>query len=135
MAERYRREIEEILENVNESPPAETGAKRGTARRQRSADTPPMPGRQRRAGFDYTPGRVAFTGIALLALALVLTLFGVGFTAPLVWIGIGLLILAYVLFFTKPRRTMERRWRGQSIEDPPQPGPLQRLRRWLTRGK
>ena len=113
MAERYQREIEEILENVNEEPPSDVGTKRGATRqREPRQEVSATPERPSRLGFEYTPGRMLLTGVLLIVLAGVLAVVGIGFAAPLVWVGIGLFILAYVMFFTKPRRTMERRWRG-----------------------
>ena len=74
-------------------------------------------------------------GIALLLAAFAMLLMGLTtFAAPIAWVGIAAFISAYVLFFTKPRRVVERRWRGQSIEDVPDPGPLARFWRWVSRG-
>lgn len=134
MAQRYQREIEEILEKANESQPNEGGTKRATSRSKE-----PQPKKPRRASpafssFHFSPSRLLVAGVALLFIALILNATGTGFAAVAAWVGIGLLVAAYISFFTRPRRGTERRWRGEIIEDQPEEGPLQRLWRWLTRG-
>ena len=49
------------------------------------------------------------------------------------WIGLIAIVAAYFAFFTKPRRPMEKRWRGESIEDPPSDTAATRLWRWISR--
>ena len=71
--------------------------------------------------------KLFLTAAATIALAVTT------FATPIAWVGIVAFIGAYVLYFTKPRRTVERRWRGQSIEDVPEPGPLGRFWRWVSR--
>jgi hypothetical protein len=132
MAQRYQREIEEILEKVNEDHPPEGSTKRTASRKKE-----PLPRKPRRdsplfGSFNFSPTRLLVGGVVLLFLALVLN--GTALAAPAAWLGIGLLVGAYIMFFTKPRRPVERRWRGQSIDDEPEEGPFQRLWRWLTRG-
>ena len=135
MAQRYQREIEEILGEVNDEGAHEAGSKR-TARSR--AESRPRPGDRVRMSpsvrFQFSPGWLLTAGVALLIGALLLTMFGVSFAAPVAWLGVGLFVLAYVLFFARPRRTVDRRWRGQSIEDEPPPGGLGRVWRWITRG-
>ena len=128
--QRYEREIEEILGQVNEEAPAATKSRRGPRRATREA-RPPGP-RLRPPAFDFSSGRLFLIGAALLVGSLVLTLVGFGFAAPFAWVGIGLFIVAYLRFFTKPRRTVDRMWRGQSIEDPPSPSAPSRWWRWIT---
>ncbi len=65
------------------------------------------------------------------AAGLVLMAFGFAYAAPLAWIGIGLFVVAYIRFFAKPRRSTDRMWRGQSIEDPPSPSAPSRWWRWI----
>ena len=132
---RYQREIEEILDKVNEDLPADAGSKRGQRSQQETRSAPrKAEGRNSRVRFDFSPGRLVVIGAALLVAALLFVLVLPAFAQPTLWIGVGLFIVAYLLFFTKPRRTMEKRWRGQSIEDEPELGPLQRFWRWVTRG-
>ncbi len=128
MAQRYQREIEEILDKKNEES-EEAGSGKSSGPRRRSRTKRNQKPRYRR-GFSLrlTPGSMAVAGVAFLLAALV---FG---AQPLLWVGIALFVVAYVRFFTKPRRTIERRWRGQSIEDDPAPSFIQRLWGWFTRG-
>ena len=92
-----------------------------------------MPGaRGRPPAFDFSSGRLFLIGAALLVGSLALTLFGFAFAAPLAWVGIGLFVVAYLRFFTKPRRSTDRMWRGQSIEDPPSQAAPSRWWRWIT---
>lgn len=136
MSQRYQREIEEILGKANdgEAPPE------APARGRRAPSRAAPPRRPRRFALDFTPGSMFVAGVVLLLAALVVNLLnvtvaGFGAAGPLAWVGIGLFIFAYISYFTRPRRTIERRWRGQSIEDAPGGGgPLGRLWRWITRG-
>ena len=132
--ERYQREIEEILDKVNEDQPAKGASARPRAPRDVRTTPPKAPRRAPRVRFQFSPGRLLMTGVALLFLALLFLTIVPILAAPAAWAGIGLFIVAYVLFFIKPRRTAEKRWRGQSIEDEPDPSPLVRFWRWVTRG-
>ncbi len=132
MSQRYQKEIEEILEQVNEDAPANSGPSRKLrpweAARAQSMST----GQRPKASFRLTIGKVLLAGVVLLVLSPLLG--GLGLMAPAAWGGIILIIGAYVVYFTKPRRQVERRWRGQSIEDEPEPNGFSRIWRWLTRG-
>jgi len=49
----------------------------------------------------------------------------------LIWVGLALLVLGYLLFFITPRSvSMEKRWRGESIEDAPETQ-WDRFKRWI----
>ena len=121
--DRYQREIEEIQEQVNESPPQ--GRPTRVARR----STPrPQP---RRGGFAPSD---LFTSRNLLATGVVLII--VGYFAGidfLIWAGLGCFVAAYIVFFMKPRSPIEKRWRGQSIEDPRPESALSRIWRRMNR--
>ena len=134
MGQRYQREIEEILGKANEKVPAEAGTKRGLRPRLARAGAQTGPERRPRFSFDLSPGRLFLIGLVVLVGVLLATMFGFGFAAPFAWIGIGLFVVAYIRFFTKPRRNVDRRWRGQSIEDPPPPSSANRLWRWISGG-
>lgn len=126
MAERYQREIEEILEEAGEQAPP---------RPPRRVRPPRRPARRKR-GYSLvpTPGRIAFAGAAAIAAALALNLLGAPGATVFLWAGVALLVGAYAAHFTQPRRTVERRWRGQALDAPPEPGPLSRLWRRITGG-
>ena len=137
MSQRYQREIEEILQQVNEKGEGGKGpTEPGTGK------LLPSPRRPRR-GDDRSisrfirlpsPGRLFVAGLALLVAALVLRTAVPGVSGPMVWVGVGLFIAAYIMFFTRARRPSERRWRGRTIEGEVQPGLLERL--WtLLRGR
>lgn len=131
MAQRYQREIEEILDKVNDGVP--DGGK--PRRSKRKSAQPQAPRRARSAsGLSLSPSRLVMAGVVLLIVAFAFNATGLAYAGPLAWVGIGLFIAAYVMFFTRPRRIVERRWRGQSIEDAPEPNGLLRLWRWITRG-
>ena len=125
MAERYQREIEEILAEADVQPP----------RRPPEPVRSPRPARSQRRGFSCRPGSgsLAFAGVVFLAAALALNLLGFSGTI-LLWPAVALFAAAYVAYFAKPRRTVERRWRGQVMDSPPPPGPLSRLWRRITGG-
>jgi len=57
-----------------------------------------------------TPGRILLGSMLLFLLAIVLQ---VGFLA---WSGLILFIIAYAMFFIRPPK-IEKRWRGQIIDD------------------
>ena len=132
--QRYQREIEEILDHVNEESPADTGSRRRPRAGRAKSEVRPEGSPRLRLAFDFSPGRLFLIGAGMLVASLVLAAFGFGFAALLAWIGIGLFVVAYVRFFVKPRRSVDRMWRGQSIEDPPQPSAPQRWWRWITGG-
>lgn len=131
MSQRYQKEIEEILEQVNEDAPTSSASGRKlrpweTARAQQTGTRKP------KASFQITLGKVLLAGVVLLIVSPLLG--NLGLMAPAAWLGIILIIGAYVSYFARPRRQVERRWRGQSIEDVPEPSGFSRIWRWLTRG-
>lgn len=132
MAQRYQREIEEILGQSGEDEPDA-----GSGGNQR----PRAPRRARRSWrralgtlIRPTPGRLLLAGIVLLILAVVLNALDAPGVRPFFWASVVLFVFAYVAYFTRPRRTVERRWRGQPMDDPQPAGPLSRLWRWITGG-
>ena len=130
MSNRYQREIEEILGQVNDDAPGdEVGAKRRQLKQQRP---PKAPGQGPRMGFST--GRLMLMGIGLLVLSLPLGAFVPVLAAPAALLGIGLFIGAYVVFVSKPRSRNPKMWRGESIEDSQPQSGLQRFWGWLTRG-
>jgi hypothetical protein len=133
MSNRYQREIEEILDQVNEdaSKGSQPKGRASQAQRTRSARRP-RSGAGPRAMF--TSGRLMLAGVILIVSSLLMIGVLPSLAGPAVWLGIALLITGYLVYFAKPRRTIERKWRGESIEDPPEPNGLERLWRWLTRG-
>jgi len=129
MSQRYQREIEEILDQVNEDAAADKGRPKG----QQEHPQPPKALGQRRR-WNLSPGRLMLMGISILVLSLPVGAVFPALTAPAALLGIALFIGAYVVFFSKPRPYLEKRWRGQPIEDLPEVTGLQRFWSWLTRG-
>ena len=132
--QRYQREIEEILDQVNEEPADKTGSRRRPRSGRAGSEVRPEGSPRPRLAFDFSPGRLFLIGAGMLVAALVLSVFGFVFAAVFAWIGIGLFVVAYIRYFARPRRSVDRMWRGQSIEDPPQPSAPSRWWRWITGG-
>lgn len=116
MSERYKREIEEILKRSGDL--AETKRPQG-----------PRPSiwrliwlniKQSLGGrtWSISPGRVMLVAVCLLLSALIVRAAVPGMVAPLAWAGLLLFIVGYAMFFLKkPGSNVEKRWRGQPIEN------------------
>jgi hypothetical protein len=128
MPEKYQEEIEDILRGMGEK--TRTGASRGS---EKPADDAPILARQAQAPppiYNKTsfwamlsPGKLSVIGLVLLVI-------GAFWVRPLIWVGLGFLVGAYLLFFVKPRSIpMEKRWRGQAIES--KGTSWDRFRRWF----
>ena len=134
MSERYQREIEEILQQVGEATP-------GNEPREAKGSSLLAPlariGRGIGNHIYLSSGRLMTIGIVLLLAAILASAIFPGFLGPFVWLGLILFILVYALFFARPNRKTDKRWRGRSI-DPQQSawrgeGMWYRLQRWLKR--
>jgi len=130
MPEKYQDEIEEILRRVGEVAPSDPPQERERAddrgnspvRASRQAPSPSQSNRRRWPRFS--PGKLLLAGLAIFILAAVFT------WIPGIWIGLGILVAAYLLFFVKPRSiSIEKRWRGRAVED--YQSSWDRLKRWL----
>lgn len=128
MPDRYQDEIEEILRQAGEvshsSPPKEMeraggeGAKPVRASRQARSPGP----HYRRQLPRLSPGKVMLAGAIILIL-------GVKFW-PLIWVGLALLVAAYLMFFVTPRSiSYEKRWRGRLVDEVQ--SPWDRFKRWI----
>ena len=126
MPEKYQSEIEEILRQADEvlSKEPSKGAKR--SKRSKGNTFKPFS----LGAFSLKPSRIMIAGIALLLLALILNA-AVPFTvAPLVWAGLTMFVVAYLLFFVRPASSgYEKRWRGRLVEE--QHSLVDRVKRWL----
>ncbi|MFH1141078.1 MAG: hypothetical protein V1724_05310 [Chloroflexota bacterium] len=115
MSEKYQREIEEILVNIEDLRSHRASQKRrGFLPASRATLGSLVGGR----GWHLSPGRIMLGSLALLLVALLLKSSMPGLVAPMVWTGIVLFILGYALFFINPP-SYEKRWRGNVIERPP----------------
>lgn len=126
MSERYQREIEEILDKIEELPLGRAKAKRrGFPRAVLAAVGRFLGGR----GWGLSPGRIMLGSLVLLLVALLFRTSMPGMVAPIAWAAVVLFILGYALFFINPHTSYERRWRGQTVENTP--GRWERFRRWV----
>jgi len=132
VAQRYQREIEEILGQAGDEGQGAgpDGSKPTRAPRRASR----RPGRGLRTFVRPTSGRLLLAGIVLFVLSVLLRALDAPGVTPFLWASVALFVFAYVAYFTRPRRTVERRWRGQPMDDPQPAGPLSRLWRWITGG-
>ncbi len=127
MPEKYQEEIEEILKGLGDKTPAGTGAEKPLDDMPVAAGqtVPPQEPPSAKAGFwqsIWRPGKLALIGLALLVSGLLFK--------PLIWVGLSLLVVAYLLFFIKPRPVnIEKRWRGQAVES--QVTTWDKFKRWL----
>ncbi len=133
MSNKYQKEIEEILKNAGEVAPDESVREsekpledRPRAVRQAaSSNKTPVsfspPGRWP----SITPGKILLTGLIVFIVTALLQIW------VLIWVGLALLVAGYLLFFVTPRNiSLEKRWRGESIEDP-LGSPWDRFKRWI----
>lgn len=132
MSEKYLQEIEEILKEAEVAPPPEAGEEQSPPRSSgRYVLRPPRLGSSR--GLPYiSVGKVVLAAMAILLLALVV---GGAFGPKWLFVGfvIGLLVVAYLMFFARPSGpNMEKRWRGRPIEDAPE-DPWAKFNRWMKR--
>ena len=115
MPDKYQKEIEEILMRVEETRSSGTPIRDsgGDARKvQRISRRPSSPSGVNSYGANWlkpSPLKIAGLGLGFL-------LVGFFIMTTLVWVGLGLLVLSYLMFFIKPRSTSyEKRWRGRPI--------------------
>ena len=115
MSNRYEREIEEILRQAGEL---------GTGGRSRAGSRGLLrlawlyvAGAIGGKTWSLSPGRVMLAGVLLLLSALIVGSAAPGGLVPLLgWGGLILLIVGYAMFFIRPQ-PVEKRWRGQPIDD------------------
>lgn len=133
MSNKYQKEIEEILKNAGEVAPDEA-----VGEMERPLDDRPKELRQasrpnkdsvsdppRRRWPSITPGKILLTGLLVFIVTALLQLW------VLIWVGLALLVVGYLLFFVTPRNiSMEKRWRGERIEDSPE-SLWDRLKHWI----
>jgi hypothetical protein len=131
MSEKYLQEIEEILREAEVAPPSDDGETGPPPPRAsgRYVLRPPRLGPTR--GFPLIPvSKAIMAAMAILLLALVV---GAAFGAKALFVGfvVGLLLLAYLMFFARPSGPkMQKRWRGRLVEEEPD-GLWSRFNRWL----
>ena len=133
MQDKYQKEIEEILKNAGEILPEESGREKEKPRedrpqavRQAEAARRPTPYISTKGRWPtVTPGKILMTGLVVFVVTALLQIW------VLIWVGLALLVFGYLLFFITPRSiSMEKRWRGESIEDVPD-SPWDRFKQWI----
>jgi hypothetical protein len=115
MPEHYQKEIEEILKKAEmEGPgPRKHGVKPGFGRTLWLQARQSFGGR----GWSISPGRIMLTAGLLLLAWLVLKSYTPVLASSLAWAGLLVFIIGYALFFVRPPRGGEKRWRGQPLDD------------------
>lgn len=118
MTEKYKDEIEEILRKAGEvapsNPPRDTERPPEDQRQNSTVSRrTPVPSRRPNPSRPtITPGKMMLAGVILLFI-------GIRFW-PLIWVGLALLVGAYLMYFVRPRSiNYEKMWRGRSVEDKP----------------
>ena len=133
MSDKYEKEIEEILKNAGEVAPDEAVGEMERPlddrpkelRRASSANKAPASYTPRGRWPSITPGKILMTGLLVFIVTALLQIW------VLIWVGLALLVVGYLLFFVTPRNiSVEKRWRGESIEDTPE-SPWNRFKRWI----
>ena len=127
MSDKYMKEIEEILKQAEDSLSKDRGPTSRTTPKSAGGPLGRVSGKIR-----ISPSKLMLGSFALLLLALILGLLGVGSVVHLVVAGLVLFVIAYALFFVRPGGSLssyEKRWRGRPIED--RLTVVDRLKRWL----
>jgi hypothetical protein len=114
MSQRYQREIEGILKQSGKLKRVGKGGGSGPSFWQLVWI---WASRLLRGHSWSQPGRLILIAVSLLLSALIIRAIVPGIAGPVAWAGILLFILAYAMFFVRPRQ-MEKRWRGQPLDEP-----------------
>lgn len=129
--EQYKAEIEEILRKADLDAPTPIRPKKASF-----FNLLAQYARQSLEGkaWSITPGRIVLVAVSLLLVAALTRVIVPGFFGPLAWAGLLVFIIGYAMFFIKPPKAPEPRWRGQPLDDEPR-GPkiglIGRIRRKL----
>ena len=112
MTQKYQREIEEILDQVNSdlpSSPERSSVKTVIMRKKvrQSRTIPRLP-----------TSKFLGLGIVLLFVSVAMTSFGLPLAEFVGLLGVLLFLAGYVVYFMRPKSgNTEKRWRGQIIDD------------------
>ena len=130
MPEKYQDEIEEILKRVGEAAASDTAKDVERPLEDRPPtmlkESPPD-GSSKQGNLgrlpSITPGKIMLAGVIVF-------LIGIIFFTLLLWVGLAMLVVAYLMYFVAPRSiSYEKRWRGRVVEE--RRTGWQRLKRWL----
>ncbi len=130
MPEKYRREIEDLLSQIEGQHETVEPKRPRSSRAPFKAMLRFFAGK----GWSITPGRIMLASVALLLIALLFSSSMPGLLAPLIgWGAVVIFVLGYALFFINPSGSYEKMWRGQPIDEPPPANLWEKLRRKLQR--
>ena len=116
MAKRYEKEIEEILKQAGDiGPHGLNNYRKGVLGILWGYIVQSVGGKS----LVLTPGRIMMTSVLLLMVGLISNSFIHGIGAWIAWLGFILFIVGYASFLIRPKR-VEKRWRGQPIDDRPE---------------
>lgn len=134
MPEKYQDEIEEILRRSGESAPVKIPRERRQPPEDNNETYSSLRDlKQSNRGLtrwwsSFSPGKVMLGGLIIFLIAAIL-----GF-GPLIWVGLAVLVIAYLLFFVRPgSASIEKRWRGRSVEEEEEGSNVDKLKKWLRR--
>ncbi len=116
MPEQYQFEIEEILRKADLDAPIPSRPKKTSF-----FSLLKQYARQSLEGkaWSITPGRIVLAAVSLILLAALTRMIVPVAFGPLAWAGLLLFIIGYGMFFVKPPKGPEQRWRGQLLDDAP----------------
>jgi hypothetical protein len=131
MTQRYQQEIDEILEKSDEEPtPTPVFQPSAHVRLMRSSRA-----RGRTLLFYPSATRLLLFGLLLLFTALLLGRLAPSFAGVIAWLGVGLLVAAYIGFFTQTRRSSDEEPTADRHPDGDREESVERrIWRWITRG-
>ena len=112
MAERYKKEIEEILQQAGDLGSGGPSRSKPTFLKLVWLQMVQSLGGKT---WAIRPGRVMLVAVVLLLAALLLRPTLPGIVGLLAWAGLILFIVGYAMFFIRPPK-VEKRWRGETIE-------------------
>ena len=114
--EQYKSEIEEILKKAEiEAPTPIRSGKSSFLNLLTQYARQSLEGK----AWSITPGRIVLVAVSLLLLAAMTRVIAPGFFGPLAWAGLGIFFFGYLMFFVKPPKGLDPRWRGQPLDDAP----------------
>ena len=135
MPEKYQEEIEEIMRRAGEAAPTEPSkevellkaVQRGASPvRSTQEQLPPTEPSVQRRMPRLSPGKLLLAGFVVFLL-------GAFAWPPGIWIGLGMVVVAYLLFFVTPRSmSTEKWWRGKRMDEAQ--SPWDRVKNWLKSG-
>ena len=135
MSNKYQREIEEILQKADGLEDGGRGSKRGPSGRNMGFFRLVwLYVRQSLGGrfWSISPGRVMLVGFVLLLSALLVIPLVGGRAGLLGWAGLIVFIIGYGMVLARPPKVkMQKKWRGEPIED--DESWLDRIRRRISR--